>query len=94
MPHTKSAKKSLRQTAKRRLHNRAVKKGIKVQVKKFLAVLDEGNPDQLRQEFNQAVKKLDKAAGKRVIHRNTAARRKSQLAKKLQGKLAAAAPKA
>ena len=39
MPHTKTAKKRLRQNEKRRLHNRAIKKAIKIQTKTFLAAL-------------------------------------------------------
>lgn len=85
MPHTRSAKKNLRKSEKRRLHNRAVKKDIKIQVKNFLAALD-GPLDQLQKEFNLAAKKLDKAAAKRVVHPNLAARKKSQLARQLHDK--------
>jgi small subunit ribosomal protein S20 len=94
MPHTGSAKKSLRQTAKRRLHNRAVKKAIKVQVKKVLEVSANGSLEDLQKEFNLAAKKLDKAAARRVVHRNMAARKKSQLAKLLHRKAAGPAPAA
>ena len=81
MPHTPSAKKSLRQDAKRRLLNRAAKKAIKIQVKKVTEP-DKNTPlDKLQVELRLAIKKLDKAAAKRVIHPNTAARRKSQLAR-------------
>ena len=83
MPHTSSAKKALRQTEKRNLRNRAEKKAIKIQIKKFLAVVKEGTPDQRMTEFKSAVRKIDKAATKKVIHRNLASRKKSQLAKKL-----------
>jgi len=83
MPHTSSAKKHQRQSEKRRLANRATKKAIKTQVKRFLAVAAEGNPEKLQAEYNLAAKKLDKAAAKRVIHPNLAARKKSQLARKL-----------
>jgi small subunit ribosomal protein S20 len=83
MPHTKSAKKALRQTAKRNLRNRAAKKAIKLQIKKFESVTTEGTPEQKLAEFKVAVKKLDKAAAKKKIHPNTAARKKSQLAKML-----------
>ncbi len=89
MPHTKSAKKNLRKSEKRRLHNRAVKKDIKTQVKSFLTAV-EGPIDELKKEFNLAAKKLDKAAAKRVIHRNTAARKKSQLARQLYAKTSTA----
>ena len=85
MPHTRSAKKSLRKNEKRRLHNRAIKKAIKFQIKKVLTAA-EGPIDQLRAEFNLAAKKLDKAAARRVVHPNLAARKKSQLARLLHGK--------
>jgi small subunit ribosomal protein S20 len=94
MPHTSSAKKRLRQNLKRREHNRSVKKGIKVEVKKFLAAVKTGTPEQAREEFKLVTKRLDKAAGKKVLHRNTAARRKSRMAKMLNAKAAGgAAPK-
>jgi small subunit ribosomal protein S20 len=92
MPHTSSAKKRLRQNSKRRARNRATKKGIKVQIKKFLAAAKEGSVEQLRQEYNLAAKRLDKAAGKRVIHPNLAARKKSQLARLMQARAGAGQP--
>ena len=86
MPHTKSAKKSLRQDEKRRARNRAVKKALKTQLKKFAATLKEGTAEQKQADFIAAVKRLDKAAARRVIHPNAAARKKSQLARALGGK--------
>ncbi len=95
MPHTKSAKKSLRQTAKRRLRNRATKSAIKTQIKKVLATVKTGTLEEARAEYNLAAKRLDRAAAKRVIHRNLAARKKSQLARLLRAKeTAPAAPPA
>jgi small subunit ribosomal protein S20 len=91
MPHTKSAKKALRKNQKRRQHNRGIKKAIKLQVKKVLEVAGEGNAEQLRTEYNLAAKRLDKAAARRVIHPNLAARKKSQLARLLRPKQPAAA---
>ena len=85
MPHTRSAKKNMRKSEKRRLRNRATKKGIKVQIKAFIAALD-GPADELAKQYNLAAKKLDKAAAKRVIHPNLAARKKSQLARALHKK--------
>jgi small subunit ribosomal protein S20 len=83
MPHTTSAKKALRQTEKRNLRNRATKKAIKNQIKKFLAVVKDGTPEQKLAELKVCAKKLDKAASNRVIHPNAASRKKSQLAKML-----------
>ncbi len=88
MPHTKSAKKHQRQSEKRRMANRATKKALKTQIKRFLTAETEGTPDKLQAEYNLAAKKLDKAAAKRVIHPNLAARKKSQLARKLRAKTA------
>src|SRR5258707_10277074 len=85
MPHTSSAKKRLRQTQKRRLLNRSVKKAIKTQLKRFEAA-EKGPVEELRKEYNLAAKKLDKAAAKRVVHPNLAARKKSQLARLLKEK--------
>jgi small subunit ribosomal protein S20 len=92
MPHTKSAEKALRQTEKRRDHNRAIKKGVRQQIKKFLGLLKEGTPEQKQVEYNLCAKKLDKAAAKKIISKNTASRKKSQLAKQLNVK--PATPKA
>jgi small subunit ribosomal protein S20 len=86
MPHTPSAKKSLRQTAIRRLRNRAAKKAIKIQVKKLTEPAKDATLDTLQVELKVAIRKLDKAAAKRVIHPNTAARKKSQLTRLLNSK--------
>jgi small subunit ribosomal protein S20 len=96
MPHTRSAKKHQRKSEKRRLHNRAVKRAVKKQIKAFLAGLPEGSVEDARKQFSLTVKKLDKAAAKRIVHPNLAARKKSQLARKLaeKEKGGAAAPPA
>lgn len=91
MPHTKSAKKALRQNIKRRERNRAVKKTIKQLTKKFLATLKEGSAEERLAAFTAVQKKLDKAGIRRVIHPNAAARKKSQLARKLAAASQAAA---
>lgn len=83
MPHLKSAKKRMRQTAKRRDHNRAVKKALKKQLKTVFEMANDkaANAETIKKEVTAAVKKLDKAAAKRVIHPNLAARKKSQIAR-------------
>jgi small subunit ribosomal protein S20 len=90
MPHTRSARKNVRKIEKRRLANRAIKKAIKTQIKRVEELATSGALDQLRQEYNLAAKKLDKAAARRVVHPNRAARKKSQLSKLLHAKEAAA----
>jgi small subunit ribosomal protein S20 len=79
MPHTKSARKNLRKSEKRRLRNRAAKRTLKTHIKRFFDAL-EGPADALKTEYNLAAKKLDKAAARRIIHPNLAARKKSQMA--------------
>jgi small subunit ribosomal protein S20 len=88
MPHLKSAKKRMRQTAKRRDHNRAVKKALKKQLKLVFELTQDkaANAEQVKKEVTVAVKKLDKAAARRVIHPNLAARKKSQIARALNAK--------
>jgi small subunit ribosomal protein S20 len=88
MPHTPSAKKSLRQTAKRRMRNRIAKKSIRIQIKKLTEPEKDTTLDKLQVELKLAIKKLDKAAAKRVIHPNTAARKKSQLTRLINAQAA------
>ena len=83
MPHTSSAKKRLRQTEKRREHNRDIMKQIKVQIKSLLKLVKDqaSTPEAVGTQFKAAIRRLDKAAAKNVIHPNQAARKKSQLAR-------------
>lgn len=92
MAHTKSAEKRWRQMLKRRTRNRLVKKDIKTRLKDFAEAEKASTPDKLKEQYNLAAKKLDKAAAKRTIHPNTAARKKSQLARRMNAKLKAATP--
>ena len=79
MPNTKSATKRWRQNITRRLRNRAVKSSLRTQVRKVRKAIADGSVDASETEFRLAVKKLDKAAARRVIHPNAAARTKSRL---------------
>ena len=93
MPHLKSAKKRMRQYAKRREHNRAVKKIVRKQLKTVIESASDvaTTVDQLKTEALTAVKKLDKAAAKGVLHPNTVARRKSRIARLINAKAKAPA---
>jgi small subunit ribosomal protein S20 len=90
MPHTKSAKKNLRKSEKRRIRNKAAKRTIKTHLKRFEEALS-GPIESLQNEYNLAAKKLDKAAARRIIHPNQAARKKSQMAVALYKKKTAGA---
>jgi len=81
--HSLSAKKRVRQNAKRRLINRARKSQIKTQIKHFEEALSSGNVEAADEQYRLVVKKLDKTAATSTMHKKTAARKKSRLAKRL-----------
>jgi len=86
MPHTSSAKKSSRQDAKLRLHNRETKKELKIEIKKYLVALKTGTVEEAETQLKVCHKKLDKAGARHVIHPNAAGRKKSRLTLKLMVK--------
>ncbi len=83
MPNSPSAAKRMRQGAKRRKHNRITKKVIKTLMKRTLTEAAHNELDKATVDFRAAVSKIDKAGARRVLHPNTAARRKSKLARAL-----------
>ncbi|MEI6520890.1 MAG: 30S ribosomal protein S20 [bacterium] len=89
MPNTKSAKKDLLVHERNRLRNQAVKSRIKtLRQKAIKAVVANGIAGETAVKL--ALKELDTAATKGMIHKNTAARRKSRLMKKLNAAKASA----
>ncbi len=81
MPNIKSAKKRVKVIDKKTAHNRVIKSDLKTRVKAFQSAVENGeNADEL---FKTAVKKVDMAAQKGIIHKNKANRMKSRLAKKI-----------
>ena len=90
MPNSPSAAKRLRQSAKRRLHNRITKKVIKTSMKKSMQSAGGSEPEQALADLRAAISKIDKAGARRVLHPNTAARRKSKLARQYAAALAKA----
>ena len=83
MPNIKSAKKRVKVIAKKTLINQMHKTALKTAVKKFEAAYEAGNKAEINALFNDAVKKLDQSIGQGILHKNNAARKKSQLALKL-----------
>ena len=83
MPHSKQAKKRLRQDQKRRLVNRAMKSSMKTHIKRVLRALEEGNVALAKSELPRAMKKIDKAAKRRVIHPKQASRRIGRLSRRV-----------
>ena len=93
MAHSLSAKKRIRQSVKRRARNRARKEDIKDSMKSFAAALTAGAIDKAETALREVAKRLDKVAAKGTIHKNTAARKRSRLAKRLNAARTALANK-
>lgn len=84
MANTASALKRIRSSAKRRVRNTAVRSRPRSAVKKARELIAQGNFPEAEKAVAQALRDLDWAASKGVIHRNNAARRKSRLLKRLR----------
>jgi small subunit ribosomal protein S20 len=84
MPNIASAKKRLRQSIKRNTRNRATKSELRTEIRKVRESATAGKLDDAEKEFRVAAEKLDRAAAKRVIHPNKAARLKSRLSAHLK----------
>jgi small subunit ribosomal protein S20 len=87
--HTLSARKRVRQSAKLRELNRDRKRLVRLEMKKIQSVIAGGDKSAAATEFKKAQEILDRVATRGTIHPNTAARRKSRLAKKLNALSAA-----
>lgn len=83
MAHSLSAKKRVRQDDKKRATNRARKSQVKTQIKHFEDAIAKGDVEAAGQKYHNIVQKLDKTASTSTMHKRTAARKKSRLAKKL-----------
>ena len=93
MAHSLSAKKRIRQNEKRKARNRARKLLIKGQTKVFTTALHLGDVAKAETELRKLTQRLDRVASKHTIHKNTAARKRSRMTKRLNAmKLAKSAP--
>ena len=81
MPNIKSAKKRVKVIATKTLINKAANSELKTTIKKANAAI-ENNDANKAESIRVAVKKIDQAVAKGILHKNAAARKKSQLAKK------------
>ncbi len=88
MPNIKSAKKRVKIIEKKTLRNNMIKSGYKSAIKSFEQALDAKNMEEAQKLFSLATKKIDQACAKGVIVKNTAARKKSSLSKKLNSAMA------
>jgi small subunit ribosomal protein S20 len=84
MPNSESAKKRLRQSEVRNARNRSTRSSLRTQVRKLRAAVTAGSVEESESAFRLATKKLDQAAAKGVIHKNTASRTKARLSKAIK----------
>lgn len=82
MPNIKSAKKRVKVIQVKTAQNKAVKTNLKTVIKKAQGAVSTGAADSVA-AVREAIKKIDQAAAKGLIHKNNAARKKSALASKL-----------
>jgi small subunit ribosomal protein S20 len=83
MPNSKQAKKRMRQDEERRMANKVVRTSMRSAVKR---VLRAENTEEAKALLPSAMKRVDKAAKKNIIHQNAAARMKSRLARVIAAK--------
>ncbi|MFH0980712.1 MAG: 30S ribosomal protein S20 [Planctomycetota bacterium] len=91
MAHGLSSNKRVRQNEVRRVRNHARKQRLKTEVRKLQDAVHDGNVEQAKAVFLSVSRLLDRTAAKGTVHKSTAARRKSRLAKRVN-KLTATAP--
>lgn len=84
MPNTPSAKKRLRQNVGRRAKNRSTKTAIRNLTRSVRESIAANDAAKSEEAFGSLVSKLDRAASKKVIHANAAARTKSRLSKAIK----------
>ena len=85
MPNIKSAKKRVLISEARNARNRAERSALRTTLKKFNAAVAEGNRTEAEGAYKVAVKTVDKAVAKGILHKNNAAHKKSALTLKLNG---------
>jgi small subunit ribosomal protein S20 len=83
MPNLKTSVKDLRQNKRRAEYNKRIRNRLKKSIKSFEDLLKENELDKAKDALDRVYKMLDKAAKKNVIKNNTASRKKSRLANKL-----------
>ncbi|NLE52763.1 MAG: 30S ribosomal protein S20 [Chloroflexi bacterium] len=83
MANHKSALKRIRSNEKRRQRNRVWRSRTRTEAKQAVTAIQAGDLEEARQATIEAIRVLDKAANKGVLHKNNAARRKSRLMKRL-----------
>ena len=83
MPNIKSAKKRVLVSQAKAAQNKAAKSALKTQIKKFDAAVADGNRSEADVAYKVAVKAVDQAAAKGLLHKNNAANKKSAMTLRL-----------
>ncbi|MDP8212210.1 MAG: 30S ribosomal protein S20 [Candidatus Zapsychrus exili] len=81
MPQRRSGIKELRKNHSKHMHNLDIKTDLKKTIKKFVASVESKNETKVKDELKIVHKKLDKAAKRNILHKNTVSRRKSKFSK-------------
>jgi len=84
MANTQSARKAARQSERRRKHNASMRSELRTAIKNANKALDSGDKAAAQKVFREAMSVVDRIADKDIIHKNKAARHKSQLAARLK----------
>lgn len=84
MANSNQARKRARQAEKRRQHNASSRSTMRTYIKNVLKAVETGDKEAAAQAFRAAMPRIDKAAGKGLIHANKAARHKSRLYARIQ----------
>jgi len=85
MANIKQQKKRVRIQARQRLENLRYRSTIKTLAKRLERAVDDGDAEQIAAEHRELVRMIDRAVARGALHRNTAARKKSQAARVVSG---------
>ena len=83
MPQRRAGIKDIRKNYVRKMHNLDLRSDLKKTIKTFLTSIEKKNAPEAKSNLNTLFKKLDKAAKRNILHKNTVARRKSKFSRQL-----------
>ena len=84
MANSSSAKKRVRQSAKRRLHNMGIRSEARTHIKNVVKAIEAGDKKQALELYNKMIPVIDKVANKGIFHKNKVSRYKSRLNNKIK----------
>jgi len=84
LANSASAKKRVRQAAKRRVHNMGIRTEARTYIKNVINAIEAGDKKKAQELFNKMIPVVDKVANKGIFHKNKIARHKSRLNSKIK----------